>query len=221
MFRLKFSPGVIMCLAVLFSANNVMSSHSPISDDSRRGIMAGIGIGVTPFAHLSVSGASTTESGIGFNAIIGYGFTGRDVLAFECNLTNYSPHEYFSKYSSGNPNVIQGIAALSWYRYFGNVDEAFFMMGGIGLYRAKEPLSGININICIGPECPEPETLPGIPEAWGLGMILGGGKELSHHFQAGLYTSFGFPKGYSAATGGPKVTNFAGHINLLLMWVIF
>jgi hypothetical protein len=209
-----------LILLLLFITNVVVVTSAFTFDGKRKGLVLGLGLGFSPLAHLSASHESTNKVGLGGNFIIGYGVGLRDVLAFEANLTDYYP-EYGSNYGLREPRAVQGIAAISWYRYFGPVGHACFIMGGTGIYRAKEYLHGIYINVCFGPECPEPEIKPSIPQTWGFGMMMGAGRELSRHFQATLYLSGGFPRGYFGEEQGTKVTNLAAHVNLLLTWISF
>jgi len=67
--------------------------------------------------------------------------------------------------------VAQGFNGAAWYHYFGATGSSVYITAGIGLYNYR-----IDNNNAAD---------------LGLAILFGGGFEFAHHWQAGVYCSFG------------------------------
>lgn len=210
----RYARAALICLAIALAT----ISGTRASDRQRSGFVMGVGFGLSPVSTLSSSyvGHDFRGSGIGMgiNLLLGYGITKHDVLAAEINVTSYR-----TDYSGTSLDVTQGIGALTWYRYFGEVGRSYIVMGGLGAYCARERMRFL-ISICFDcPDAPEAE----IPEDWGVGFIGGVGRELSDRFQLVIYGAIGFPSGYVYVPtyGFATKTVTAAHLNILVTWMYF
>jgi len=191
-------------------------------DGKRKGFAFGFGIGAAPVSRMSAdigdASFSTGTFGVGTEVIAGWGIDEQYVVAFDVNLSSYR-----SSYgASESRELTQAILSLSLYRYFNKELESYFLMGGAGLYRATEPFGVISISICFN--CPPRDPEPDIPEEFGPGVIVGGGRQIRDKFQIGLYVSAGRPQARVRFPGpsDPRVvTTDSFHVNLLFTWINF
>ena len=212
--RLSCSRGAIICLIIVL----VTTSATGAFDRQRSGLVMGAGVGPSPISTLSSSYMghrfSGSGTGVGINVMLGYGISKRDVLAVGMNWTGYK-----SDYTGENANVTQGIVALTWTKYFGEVGKAYLVLAGAGAYFARS-FSGISFSYG-HPIADVPEAR--MPEDWGVGLIGGVGRELSTYFQLVAYGAIGFPSAdvYVPAGGHATKTVTAAHVSILLMWMNF
>lgn len=160
-------------------------------DGHRKGFVIGGGLGIVPVAHWSAgSGATKLHENVttwGEHLLLGYGWNDRNILAVEANITPYYSEVF-------DASIIQGIACLSWYHYFGKPGRSLFAVGGVGATKMTENIGGrIRIDIHFG----EFEVTPDAPDAaTGLGYLVGGGYEFIRHLQMAVYLIGGRPGEY-------------------------
>lgn len=206
--------GAMICPIIML----VMTSAVSAFDRQRPGLVIGAGLGLSPISILSSSYAGHhfrgSGTGHGINVMLGYGISKDDVLAVGMNWAGYK-----SDYTGENANIAQGIVALTWTRYFGEVGKSYLLLAGTGAYFARS-FSGISFSYGY-PIADVPEAR--MPQDWGIGLICGAGRELSSHFQLVAYGAVGFPSGdvYVPAAGHAAKTVTAAHVNILLMWMSF
>jgi len=178
----------------------VCSTSAEAFNGSRKGLVAGGGIGHAVNSHWGKSETAVNENqgGVGLNFLVGYGLNTRNMLVFEMNITGYASE---AEWGTGafiglsNQSIMQGFVGVNWYHYYPVTGLGeFFTSFGVGIYSFD--VEGLDANTP------------------GRGGLLGLGYVYRRHFQLGLY----FGGGRSSA-GSADFTH--SHVNILVSAIAF
>lgn len=187
-------------------------------DGQRKGMVLGIGLGVTPSSIIAGEPGSSpyqeTGSGISIPVQIGWAWSDRDMLTgLATPLVHHS--------TLFDDHVVEGVVAAAWTHYWGPQGRAPFTTLGLGEY-VYEQLPGYigDLSNLFRPEPARPDT----PDRNGPGFLVGGGYEFANHVQAGCYVSGGRVSGWnSAALSGRsgRIDYTVERVDVALTWVAY
>jgi len=158
---------IVTTISIVLVALALLASSTFAWDGHRKGIVAGIGGGFAPAAHLTRDARdySSTQTGFAVQAFFGYALSDHFLLAYDGNLAFVRP-DYVNGYS------MPGLRGPSVYWYPGTVGKTLFLAGGVGRLTAEGAEFRYGIDV-------------------GLGYELGVGYEPMPHLQIGAFYTGG------------------------------
>ncbi len=173
-------PGVIMKRSLLITLLTMllMATSTYAFDGQRKGFILGGGLGVGPFADVSIDNSDEDDShaGVAFNLLVGYAWDEQNMIVYLLDAIHYSEDTDFWL---GYDAATQGFGGIGYFHYFGPTGKSAYICGGLGL-QYWEP-SGWDWGIF--DSRPDPEA--------GFGILIGGGYEFTRHLQVYSSLSFG------------------------------
>ncbi len=166
---------IVIAITIALAAATMLVPTASAWDGHRTGVVAGIGAGFAPAAHLSRDARdyAATKTGVAGQMLLGYAFSEHFLVAYDVNMAFVRP-ENVDNYA------IPGLRGPSVYWYPGAVGKTLLLTGGFGRLRAH----GIEFEY-------------GVDSGWGY--ELGVGYEPTPHVQiAAFYTGgSGSDNGYT------------------------
>jgi len=168
-------------------------------DGHRKGFVIGGGIGFAPNGHWSSNrefsytkepfrfASGENHTGLAGQYIIGYGWDEKNILVYEGNAAFYKSLFF-------DQTITQGTESISWYHYFGNTGNTFYLLLGAGTYNFG------------GKEFDQ--------DSFSGAVIIGGGYEFLRHWQAGVCIGLG-------KTTWRLIDINASHISILTTVILF
>jgi len=152
-------------------------------DGQRKGFVLGGGLGFAPVMKWSADAASgeklygfdESKAGMAAHFVIGYAPSNSTMLVYLGNSTANN-----STLLRRN-QVVQGVNALGFYKYFGRSKRQFFATAAAGLYGFDASDAGMARSR--------------------FGWLIGFGNEFSRHWQVGLYFASGTTSADHAVNG--------------------
>ncbi len=156
----------------------LLAASSKAFDGKRKGFILGGGLGVGPYARVSVNGADGNwdHTGLGFNLLIGYAWDERNMLVYLRDIVLYLRDIETGLGASTDLQAL-GFLGVGYFHYFGPVGRSAYFCVGLGHQDGFSEFAEHTYSHS------------------GLGFLVGGGYEFARHIQAHASASFGRTEG--------------------------
>ncbi len=163
-------------IIVLVTIVLILAGQVAAFDGSRKGVVLGLGFGVSPMIEGSWGDPAENfeHSGFVVNLIAGYAFSEKDAVLLIQDAAIYTQTAYREALDGSltgwDDRDLQGFWGIGYRRYFAPAGRSLFVTAALGIEGADDDWA--------------------IPS--GLGVLIGGGYEITRHIE--LYTSFAVGK---------------------------